>query len=53
LDNKIFVNAVHVSDGVPSIIRSSKLYIGQQAYVKQLLLLAASGDEIPFHNLHS
>ena len=29
----------------PSIIRSSKLHIQQQAYVKQLLLPAASGDE--------
>jgi len=30
----------------PSIIRSSKLHIRQQAYVKQLLLPAASGDEM-------
>jgi len=30
----------------PSIIRSSKLHIQQQAYVKQLLLPAASGDEM-------
>jgi hypothetical protein len=34
----------------PCIIRSSKLRIGQQAYVKQILLLpAASGDEMEFH----
>jgi hypothetical protein len=35
----------------PSIIRSSRLYIQQQAYVKQILLLAASGDEmeLQFH----
>ena len=35
----------------PSIIRSSKLHIRQQAYVKQLLLSAASGHEmeiVPF-----
>jgi len=31
----------------PSIIRSSKLYIQQQAYVKQILLLLASRNEIP------
>ena len=30
----------------PFIIRSSKLHIRQQAYVKQLLLPAASGDEM-------
>ena len=30
----------------PSIIRSSKLYIRQQAHVKQLLLPAVSGNEI-------
>jgi hypothetical protein len=29
----------------PSIIRSSRLHIQQQAYVKQILLPAASGDE--------
>jgi hypothetical protein len=29
-----------------SIIRSSELYIQQQAYVKQLLLRAASGNEM-------
>jgi hypothetical protein len=36
---------------VPSIIRSSRLHIQQQAYVKQLLLPAASGDEmeVSFH----
>jgi len=36
-----------------SVIGSSRLYIQQQAYVKQLLLLlllpAASGDEMRFH----
>ena len=32
----------------PSVIRSSRLHIQQQAYVKQLLLPAASGDEM-FH----
>ena len=31
---------------IPSIIRSSRLHIQQQAYVKQLLLPAASGDEM-------
>ena len=31
---------------VSSIIRSSKLHIQQQAYVKQLLLPAAIGDEM-------
>jgi hypothetical protein len=30
----------------PSIIRSSKLHIWQQAYVKQLLPPAAIGDEM-------
>jgi hypothetical protein len=30
----------------PSIIRSSRLYIQQQANFKQILLPAASGDEI-------
>jgi len=30
----------------PSIIRSSRLHIQQEAYVKQLLLPAASGDEM-------
>jgi len=30
----------------PSIIRSSRLHIQQQAYVKQLLIPAASGDEM-------
>jgi len=30
----------------PSIIRSSRLHIQQQAYVKQLLLPAASGNEL-------
>ena len=35
----------------PSIIRSSRPHIQQQAYVKQLLLPAASGDEmeLSFH----
>ena len=32
----------------PSIIRSSRLYIQQQVYVKQVLLLLASGSEM-FH----
>jgi len=35
----------------PSIIRSSKLHIRQQAYVTQLLLPAVSGDEI-FYFVH-
>jgi len=30
----------------PSIIRSSKLHIRQQACIKELLLPAASGDEM-------
>jgi hypothetical protein len=30
----------------PSVIRSSKLHIQQQAYAKKLLLLAASGNEM-------
>jgi len=30
----------------PSIIRSSRLYIQQQAYVKQILLLLASRNEM-------
>jgi hypothetical protein len=30
----------------PSIIRSSRLFIQQQAYVKQILLPAASGNEM-------
>ena len=35
----------------PSVIRRSKLHIWQQAYVKQLLLPAASRDEmeLQFH----
>jgi hypothetical protein len=34
----------------PSIIRSSGLYIQQQAYAKQILLHAASGDEVEIHS---
>ena len=35
----------------PSIIRSSRLYVQQQAYVKQILLLLANGNEmeLQFH----
>jgi hypothetical protein len=33
----------------PSIIRSSRLRIQQQVYVKQLLLPAAIGDEMELH----
>jgi hypothetical protein len=33
----------------PYIISSSKLHIQQQAYVKQLLLPAASGTEMEIH----
>jgi len=32
-------NILHVSDGLSPIIRSSQLYIQQQVYVKQILLL--------------
>jgi hypothetical protein len=38
---------------VPSIIRSSKLHIQQQAYVKQLLLPAAIGDEMERSSISS
>jgi hypothetical protein len=33
----------------PSIIGSSRLHIQQQAYVKQLLLPAASGNEMEIY----
>jgi hypothetical protein len=36
----------------PSIIRSSRLHIQQQAYVKVLLLPAASGDEMCLNSTH-
>jgi hypothetical protein len=35
----------------PSIIRSSRLHIQQRAYVKQLLLPAASGNEMELFHL--
>ena len=38
---------------IPPIIRSSKLHMRQQAYVKQLLLRAASGDEIASSMRHT
>ena len=38
---------------VPSIIRSSKLHIRQQAYVKQLLLPAGSGEEMERSSISS
>ena len=33
----------------PSTIRSSRLYVHQQVYVKQILCLLASGNEMEFH----
>jgi len=38
-------DTLHVSDGFPSIIRSSRLYIQQQAYVKQTLLLLLASKQ--------
>jgi hypothetical protein len=44
---KLFIFALHMFRTVsPSIIRSSRLYIQQKAYVKQLLLPAANGNEM-------
>ena len=37
----------------PSITRSSKVHIRQQAYVKELLLPAASGDEMELSRVPS
>jgi hypothetical protein len=37
----------------PSVIKSLRLHIQQQAYVKQLLLSAASGDEMELSSILS